>query len=184
MEASAELRAIRFSIEKSESLDLVKFFQHVKNMIATVLSINFEILVMDNLTIDPIDLSQVFTAIYEKKAISKIHLLDRISTRAGKKGIIASELSVVLISDFVKERRKKNALSNKPKIDFSEFFPKNNRGNTPKKINVPKLNFNREDQENEEQNQQKRELTSAEKIKMGFISKKKRKRKGHKELLV
>lgn len=33
-----------------------------------------------------------------------MHLLDRVSQRANKKGIIASELAVVMISDFVKER--------------------------------------------------------------------------------
>jgi hypothetical protein len=57
MESSAELRAIRFSVEKNEGLDLIKFFQHIKNMIAIVLSINFEVLVMDNLTITPDNLS-------------------------------------------------------------------------------------------------------------------------------
>jgi len=51
MESSAELRSIKFSVEKNESLDLVKFFQHIKNMFAIVLSINFEVLVMDNLTV-------------------------------------------------------------------------------------------------------------------------------------
>jgi hypothetical protein len=66
MESSAELRAIRFSVEKNEGLDLIKFFQHVKNMIATVLSINFEVLVMDILSISADNLSQVFSAVYEK----------------------------------------------------------------------------------------------------------------------
>lgn len=73
-------------------------------MVAIVLSINFEVLVMDNLTVSPDLLSQVFSAVYEKKMIKKMHLLDRVSQRANKKGIIASELAVVMISDFVKER--------------------------------------------------------------------------------
>jgi hypothetical protein len=139
MESSAELRALRFSVEKNEALDLIRFFQHVKNMIATVLSINFEVLVMDNLNISPDNLSQVFSAVYEKQMIKKMHLLNRVSSRANKKGIIASELTVVMISDFVKERQKKTELENKPKINFAEFFPKqaNFFGSSEK----PKLRF-------------------------------------------
>lgn len=182
MESSAELRAIRFSIEKCENLDLVKFFQHIKNMIATVLSINFEVLVMDNLVIDPNELSQIFSAIYEKKVIKKMYLLNRISSRADKEGIIASELCVVLISDYVKEKRKKEVLMNKPKVNFAEFFPKKKSPYSSPKKEILQLNFEGEDQENFVQNRQR--LTSAEKIRMGLVAKKKSKRKGHKELLV
>lgn len=124
MEQSAELRAIKFSIEKNKSLDLVKFFQDIKNMIATVLSINFEVLLMDNLMISRKDLSQVLSAIYKQKLVSKMHLLKKIESRSNSKGISASDLAVVLISDMVKSRVKKEKLENKERINFGEFWMK------------------------------------------------------------
>lgn len=132
MEQSAELRAIKFSIEKNKSLDLVKFFQEIKNMVATVLSINFEVLLMDNLMISRKDLSQVLSAVFKSKLVSKMHLLKKIETRSNSKGISASDLAVVLISDMVKSRLKKEKLENKERIDFGEFWAKNSKNSTRK----------------------------------------------------
>jgi len=92
-------------------------------MIATVLSINFEILVMDNLKINSSDLAQVLQSIYEKELIKKLHLLKKVETRSNRSGILASELAVVLVSDMVKSRQKKEKLMDKERINFAEFCP-------------------------------------------------------------
>ena len=183
METSAELRAIRYSVEKSKELDLIIFFQHIKNMIATVLSINFEILIMDNLNISPVDLSQVFSAIYGKRLIKKMHLLNRVSNRSNKKGIIASELAVVIISDFVKERQKKDDLANKPRINFAEFYPVElDSKNNSKREDRIQLKF----EEKDDQFVRNDASLSPGRIQTEISSKKKKRnrKKLHKELLV
>jgi hypothetical protein len=184
MESSAELRAIRFSVEKNENLDLIRFFQHIKNMVATVLSINFEVLVMDNLNISPDNLSQVFSTVYEKNVIKKMHLLNRVSSRANKKGIIAAELTVVMISDFVKERQKKRDLANKPKINFAEFFPQEAHlfASDSAKKSKPKLLF--DNTENEEFITHDFDQMKDSKKRSNFNQTKKTKKKVHRELLV
>jgi len=118
---SAELRTIKYVIERNEKLDLIKFFQHVKNMLATVCSIS-EILMMDNLTVMIEDLSQVLTAIYGGDLIKKVHLLTPIKARSRDSGIISSELCIILISDYVQQRENKFMMDSRPKVDFAEFF--------------------------------------------------------------
>jgi hypothetical protein len=101
--------------------------------------------------------------------------------RSNKKGIIASELCVVLISDFVKERQKKDRISsNKNKVDFAEFFPKSSQNMTPTRKTV-ELKF---DDNDDRFVTNELSLSPAKKRKMATKKKAKPRRRVHKELLV
>lgn len=180
MESSAELRSIRFAIEKSVDLDIVRFFQHCKSMIATIYSANVQTLVMDKLNIDPDDLSQILSAIYERKVIKKMYLIKKISLRANDNGLIASELCVVLIHDFVREKRKKKDFMDRNDLKFAEFYATSTIDGhlTPQKGR----SSDEEEEENFSLNRQR--LTEKEKIRLGLISRKKSKRKGRKAALM
>lgn len=187
MEKSPELRAIKYSIEKSKNLDLVKFFQNVKNMVATVLSINFEVLIMDNLVISRKDLSQVMSAIFKQKLVKKMYLLKKIDQRSSPKGIVSSELAVVLISDMVRGRIKKEKLANKEKIDFAEFWSKGGGkskslgGSGQKKIS---LKFNEGDDQFLGADEGASSVGLSDKKTSKFYSEKKKKKKNYKKLIM
>lgn len=111
LEKSAELRAIRFTLEKSKGKDLVDFLLKTKEMVAAILSLNWSSFYMDEQFIEPVDLSQVFSAVYDGKAVGKMHLLASIQNRCDSRGICSGEFAVMLLVDFVKTREKEELSS-------------------------------------------------------------------------
>ena len=49
IDKSAELRAIKFAVEKSRGKDAIDFFVRIKDMIGAVLAIKTEFMIMDNI---------------------------------------------------------------------------------------------------------------------------------------
>lgn len=109
LERSAELKAVRFALEKSKGKDLVEFLVKIKEMVAAILSLNWLAFFMDEQTIEPVDLSQIFSAVYDGRAVSKMHLLASIQNRCDSRGICAGEFAAMLLVDFVKTRERDEA---------------------------------------------------------------------------
>ena len=101
---SLGLNCIKFAIENSINLDVVKLLHQIRNMVGTVCSIPPQFLQLDNLLVANEDLSQVLAAIFEEKMIKKMHLLEIIKKKANEDGIVASELAIVLLNDFIKNK--------------------------------------------------------------------------------
>ena len=120
LDKSAELRAIRFALEKSRGKDVIEFLLKTKEMISTTLSLNWGSFFMDEQHIEPGDLSQIFSAIYDGKSVSKTHLLAGIQNRCDLKGISAGELAAMLLVDFMKAREKEELGSPKRKEQGGE----------------------------------------------------------------
>lgn len=106
LERSAELRAIRFALEKSKGKDVIEFLVKIKEMVIAILSLNWDTFFMDEQFIEPVDLSQIFSAVYDGKSVTKMHLLSSIQNRCDTKGISAGEFAAMLLVDFVKTREK------------------------------------------------------------------------------
>lgn len=104
LERSAELRAVRFALEKARGKDLVEFLLKVKEMTAAILSLPVASFFMDAVSVQPIDLAQIFSAVYDGRAVSKMHLLASIQNRCDSNGICAGEFAAMLLVDFVKTR--------------------------------------------------------------------------------
>ena len=109
-------------------------------MTATVFSINFELLILDNLWIEPQDLSQLLGAIYEKEMMKKIHLLKKIEEFSSERGIKGSDLAYILLQDFIEVKEKNEKIKSRPREKFDEFF-----GTASPKKKV--LNFEDKDEE-------------------------------------
>lgn len=90
-------------------------------MIATICSADRATLLLDNLIVPTSNISQIMAAVYEKKSIKKMHLLDTLKKRSSLKGVVGSELCIVLISDFVQTRFNQERINNRVKADFAEF---------------------------------------------------------------
>ena len=125
LDKSPELRAIRFALEKSKGKDAVEFFISVKEMVAAVLSLDIDSLILDNTWIQPSELAQALSAIYDGKSISKMHLLTAVQNRCDTKGIVSGEFAAILLVDFVKTREKEELLKSKPKDKDSLTFVNN-----------------------------------------------------------
>lgn len=106
LEDSAELRAIRFSLEKSKGKDAIDFLMRIKDMIAATLSVNASTMVMDENWIEPIHLSQIFSAIYEDKTVTKMYLLSNVKLRSDERGIGSGDFAAMLLVDFIRSREK------------------------------------------------------------------------------
>ena len=113
LDRSAELRAIRFALEKSKGKDLIEFLVKIKEMVAAILSLNIQTFFMDEQYIQPVDLSQIFSGVYDGKSVGKMHLLASIQNRCDTRGISAGEFSAMLLVDFVKTREKDEVASPK-----------------------------------------------------------------------
>ena len=125
LDKSPELRAIRFALEKSKGKDAIEFFLSIKEMVAAVLSLNINSLILDNTWIQPSDLAQALSAIYNGKSISKMHLLMAVQNRCDSKGIVSGEFAAILLVDFIKTREKEEQLKSKPKDKDSLTFINN-----------------------------------------------------------
>jgi hypothetical protein len=104
--SSSELRSIKYSIEKSNGMDLVQFLQRVKTMVARVESIPVDELIMDQVSVTVKNLMQVMSSIYGKGVVKKTHLLTLIQARSKDSAIVAAEICAILVVDFVKCRDK------------------------------------------------------------------------------
>ena len=125
LERSAELRAIRFALEKSKGKDVIEFLVKIKEMVIAILSLNWDTFFMDEQFIEPVDLSQIFSAVYDGKSVSKMHLLSSIQNRCDTKGISAGEFAAMLLVDFVKTREKEELGSPKRSDKGSSDFLEN-----------------------------------------------------------
>ncbi len=145
LDKSPELRAIRFALEKSKGKDAIEFFLSIKEMVAAVLSLNINSLILDNTWIQPSELAQALSAIYDGKSISKMHLLTAVQNRCDSKGIVSGEFAAILLVDFIKTREKEELLKTKPKDKDSLTFINNKAmARTKEKFN---LNFSPGDRE-------------------------------------
>lgn len=146
LDKSPELRAIRFALEKSKGKDAVEFFLSIKEMVAAVLSLNIDSLILDNTWIQPSELAQALSAIYDGKSISKMHLLTAVQNRCDSKGIVSGEFAAILLVDFVKTREKEELLKSKPKDKDSLTFVNNKAmARTKQKFNLDFSPGERED---------------------------------------
>lgn len=112
LDTSSELRAIRFALEKARGKDAIDLFLHIKDTVATVLSIGAEDLVMDNVWIQPQDLAQILSSVFDSQAVSKMHLLSALQNRCDTRGICSGEFAAILLVDFVKTREKEDLARN------------------------------------------------------------------------
>lgn len=115
LDKSPELRAIRFALEKSEGKDVVEFFQLIREMVTMIVAAGSNETTLDSLYIEPADLAQIFSAVFETKMVSKMHLLVALQNRCDAKGISAGDFAAILLVDFVKAREKDNAIKSRPK---------------------------------------------------------------------
>lgn len=106
---SSELRAIRFAVEKSRGKDAIDFFIKIKDMVSAVLAIPSNQMIMDNTHIEPAELAQVFSAVYDGKMVNKMHMLTAVQNRCDARGICSGEFAAILLVDFVKSREKDDA---------------------------------------------------------------------------
>ena len=106
IEKSAELRAIKFAVEKSHGKDAIDFFVRIKDMVGAVLAIKSEQMIMDNVHIQTSELAQIMSAVYENKMIQKMHLMTAVQSRCDQSGICSGDFAAVLLVDFVKSREK------------------------------------------------------------------------------
>lgn len=137
LDKSSELRAIRFALEKSKGKDAIEFFLSIKEMVAAVLSLNMSSLIMDNTYIQPSELAQAFSAIFDGKSITKMHLLTAVQNRCDSKGIGSGEFAAILLVDFIKTREKEEMVKNKPKDtrDSLSFINNKAMARTKQKFN-------------------------------------------------
>lgn len=75
-------------------------------MVAATLSLSANTMIMDEQWIEPIYLSQIFSAIYEDKTVLKMYLLSSIKQRSDAKGICSGDFAAMLLVDFLKSREK------------------------------------------------------------------------------
>jgi hypothetical protein len=139
---------------------------------------------MDNLKINSRDLALVLKAIYGKELIKKMHLLKKVETRSNKNGIYASELAVVLISDMVKSRQKKEKLMEKPRINFAEFCPSKELLRKEEESSVKKKTLVFEEKNDRFIDNMDNSFSLSPTKKRKTQSERKPKKKRHKELLV
>ncbi len=109
MDKSSELRAIRFAVEKSHGKDAIDFFVKIKDMVGAVLAIPPSEMIMDNVYIEPQELAQVFSAVYDGKMVNKMHMLTAVQSRFDARGISSGEFAAILLVDFIKTKEKEEA---------------------------------------------------------------------------
>lgn len=137
MEKSAELRAVRYALEKSKGKDVIEFLLKIKEMVVAILSLNWQTFFMDDQIIEPVDLSQLFSAIYDGKSVGKMHLLASIQNRCDSKGISAGEFAAMLLVDFIKSREKEEFNSPKRREkEVSEFVDNKAMSRTKEKFSL------------------------------------------------
>lgn len=112
---SNELRCIKFALERSSGTDVIAFYIRIRKMISAVLQLDDKRLILDNLHIDPSDVSNLLSAIYDAKSVNKMYLLEVIQSKLERNGINAGEFATILLYDFVNSREKEENERNKHK---------------------------------------------------------------------
>lgn len=152
-DVSYELRAIRLVIEKTNKKEAVDLYVSIRETVAAHMSVDLSTTCLDQVYIRPNDLAQLMLVVYDKEAIKKTRLLDKVKARCDSKGICAGEVVAILLTDFLKleENNSINYQGTKTLSEVSKFMKAATKSDTINKLGLTNISAEKKTEDENEQ---------------------------------